>query len=147
MRTCYYPQQSHLITAVFPSERTKTRPEPSLIKQTYFLNHIRSPSYHSASVSNRRISFPTHHLVGTDQSPPTTPTSPRAATLPNRRSNPAPRALPTYLISRPHACTADRLASGRENFQGSRSAPNKSICGPKHPANRRIPSSVSGLVV
>jgi hypothetical protein len=74
------------------------------------------PSYRKASISNRCINHPTHHLFGAAQSP----TSPRAAALPSRHSNSAPRALPAYLISRPHACTADRLASGRENFQGSR---------------------------
>lgn len=94
------------------------RPQPNLINKTYFPNHIKEThSYHSASISNRRNQLP-HHLFGADQSP-TTPTSPRAATLPDRHSNSAPRALPAYLISRPHACTADRLASGRQNFQGS----------------------------
>lgn len=123
------------------------RPEPNLIKrlfpQPYTKNTLISQCFHIQPPHQ----LP-HHLFGSVQSP-TTPTSPRAAILPDRHSNSAPRALPAYLISRPHACTADRLASGRQNFQGSSPAPTSRYAARSTPRidQCRIPVSFTILYV
>jgi hypothetical protein len=131
MRNCHYPQYSHLISAVFSPLESHHRPEPSLVK-----SHIFSTIWNVHRIV--KLLYP----IAASTIPHTTSSEPPSHQLaPEQQLSQAVTAIrhrepyqPTLSAARMHARPiGSHQAEKIFRVQG---CPNKSICGPKHPANR-----------